>query len=104
MMKSGFARTLLILAALTLALAGPAGAYSGERFAKAAKITMAEAMTIALKTRPGRITDRELEHERGGSGLRYSFDIRANGHAYEVGVDAATGAVLENSSEGKNPD
>jgi uncharacterized membrane protein YkoI len=103
-MKSGFARTLLILAAVTLALAGPAGAYSGERYAKDAKISLAEATTIALKTRPGRITDRELEHERGGSGLRYSFDIKANGHAYEVGVDAATGAVLENSTEGKNPD
>ena len=35
---------------------------------------------IALKARPGTITDEELEKEKGGSGLR--------GHAtYEVGVD-----------------
>jgi uncharacterized membrane protein YkoI len=37
-------------------------------------------------------------------GLRYSFDIKAGSHTYEVGVDAVTGKVLENGSEGKNPD
>jgi uncharacterized membrane protein YkoI len=65
---------------------------------------MAQAETIALKARPGRITDKELEKEGGGSGLRYSFDVKASGVTYEVGVDARTGKVLENAKEGPHPD
>ena len=38
----------------------------------------------------------ELERERGGSGLRYSFDIEVKGKVYEVGIDAVSGRVLEN--------
>ena len=59
---------------------------------------------IALKARPGKITDRELEREKGGSGLRYSFDITSHKTTYEVGVDAQTGMVLENAREGAHPD
>jgi uncharacterized membrane protein YkoI len=46
----------------------------------------------------------ELEKEMGGSGLRYSFDIKAKGVTYEVGVDAADGSVLENTKESAHPD
>jgi hypothetical protein len=53
---------------------------------------------------PGKITDEELERERGGSGLRYSFDIKHSSSTQEVGVDAQTGKVLENKKEGPNPD
>lgn len=91
-------------AALVVALTGPAVGFTGEKYAKDARITLTEAKAIALKARPGRITDSELEHEKGGSGLRYSFDIRSAGKAYEVGVDAKTGAVLENGAEGANSD
>jgi len=45
-----------------------------------------------------------LEKEKGGSGLRYSFDIKSGNVAYEVGIDAQTGKVLENSKEGRHPD
>jgi uncharacterized membrane protein YkoI len=90
---------LLFLAVLTGFVSTSALAYSGEKFAKDAKITMDQALATAQKARPGAITDRELEHERGGSGLRYSFDIKASGHNYEVGVDAMTGVVLENGPE-----
>jgi uncharacterized membrane protein YkoI len=79
-------------------------AYTGEDLASKAKVTMDEASAIAVKARPGKITDRELEREKGGSGLRYSFDVQANGITYEVGVDAVTGQLLENDREGKNPD
>ena len=51
-----------------------------------------------------KITDKELEREKGGSGLRYSFDVFSKGKTYEVGVDAQTGAVLENGREGAHPD
>jgi uncharacterized membrane protein YkoI len=65
---------------------------------------MDRAIQIALKARPGAITAKELEREKGGSGLRFSFDIKSGGRTYEVGVDAADGKVLENGPEGKNPD
>ena len=99
-------RTLRIVALLGAAtfIAGPALAYSGQHLAKDAKITMAQAQTIALKARPGTVTDKELEREHGGSGLRYSFDIKNGTTTFEVGVDAKTGAVLENGPEGSHPD
>jgi hypothetical protein len=92
--------------ALSLALlfACPAFAYTGEKLAKNAKVSIAEARAIAMKAHPGKITDEELEKEKGGSGLRYSFDIKTATGIQEVGVDAKTGAVLENAKEGKNPD
>ena len=65
---------------------------------------MEQATDVALKARPGKITDKELEREKGGSGLRYSFDLLSKGITYEVGVDAQTGAVLENTREGAHAD
>ena len=64
---------------------------------------MSQARQIALKAYPGRIVKEELEHESGGSGLRYSFDLRKGKHWREVGVDAMTGKVLENKAEKANP-
>ncbi len=78
--------------------------FTGREYAKDAKISLDDARRIARKSCPGVIVSEELEHERGGSGLRYSFDIRKHGITYEVGVDAETGAVLENSLEGPRPD
>jgi uncharacterized membrane protein YkoI len=89
---------------LTLLIACPALAYKGEKLVKDAKVSIAEARAIALKVHPGKITDEELERESGGTGLRYSFDIKAGSSTYEVGVDAGTGSVLEDAKEGKNPD
>ena len=99
-------RTTLIAAAGVLFLAGStaASAYSGEQFAREAKVTLKDAREIAIKARPGRITDQELEKESGGSGLRYSFDIKNGARTYEVGVDAKNGKILENKVEGPNPD
>jgi uncharacterized membrane protein YkoI len=91
-------------ASLALLLAYPALAYKGEKLAKEAKVSIAEARAIALKAHPGTITDEELEREAGGTGLRYSFDIKSGTSTQEVGVDARTGRVLENAREGKNPD
>ncbi|MGB6441153.1 MAG: PepSY domain-containing protein, partial [Methyloceanibacter sp.] len=79
-------------------------AYTGEKLAKGAKVSLDQARTIALQTRVGTINDEELEREKGGSGLRYSFDIKSGGAVYEVGVDAGTGKVLENKKEGPHPD
>ncbi len=87
------------------ALAMPAHtAFKGHDLAGHAKVSLAQARATALKARPGMVTDQELEREGGGSGLRYSFDIKSGARTFEVGVDAKTGAVLENGAEGANPD
>ena len=96
----------ILLAAATGALfAGSAFAstsptqYAGHELAGQVKITLVQARATALKARPGRIVDQELEKEGGGSGLRYSFDIVSGGRTIEVGIDAMSGAVLENGAE-----
>lgn len=78
--------------------------YTGQELAKETKVSIEQARSIALKAHPGKITDEELEREKGGSGLRYSFDIRSGKVTQEVGVDAKTGKLLENAPEGPNPD
>jgi uncharacterized membrane protein YkoI len=98
---------LFCSAAILTALVGGAdvvSGYTGEELAKNAKITLSEARIIALKSFPGKITDEELEKEKGGSGLRYSFDIKNAGLTHEVGVDAKTGKLLENRAEGRQTD
>ncbi|MEO8925876.1 MAG: PepSY domain-containing protein [Caulobacteraceae bacterium] len=109
-------RTTLSIAALaaaglvTSALGGSAfampahTAFKGQELASQATVSLTQARQTALKARPGKVTDQELEKEAGGSGLRYSFDIKSGAKTYEVGIDAKTGAVLENGAEGANPD
>jgi uncharacterized membrane protein YkoI len=103
-MKLFNALSILAAASLAPVFVSSAWSYSGDELSKTAKVTMEQATDIALKARPGKITDKELEKEKGGSGLRYSFDVRSKGVTYEVGVDAQTGAVLENGREGAHPD
>ena len=93
-----------LLTASALALCTATMAYAGKELAKEAKVDIQAARDIALKARSGKISDEELEKEKGGSGLRYSFDIKIGSNTYEVGVDAVTGKLLENKREGKNPD
>jgi uncharacterized membrane protein YkoI len=92
-------------AAMTLIMAAfRAMAYTGQEMAKHAKVSISEACAIALKAHPGKITDEELEKEKGGTGLHCSFDIKRGAVTQEVGVDAQTGKVLENKKEGPHPD
>ncbi len=79
-------------------------AYDGSQYAGEAKLTIEQARALALKAYPGTIVEEELEHKRGGSGLRYSFDVRANHLTHEVAVDAKTGKILENSRESESED
>lgn len=87
------------LFAATAMVSLSAQAYSGSEYEKDAKLTLDQARVIALKAYPGTVVDQELEHKHGGSGLRFSFDIRAHHVTHEVGVDAKTGAVLENNKD-----
>lgn len=99
---------ICITAAALLAASGAAAGvpkhFAGAELLPMAKVTLAQARATAVRAHPGVITDQELEKERGGTGLRYSFDIKNNGKTFEVGVDARTGKVLENDAEGSNPD
>ncbi len=97
--------TAVALLAATGASAAPSQhGLKGASLSPTAKVSLAAARASALAARPGVITDQELENESGGTGLRYSFDIKSNGKTFEVGVDARTGKVLENGAEGANPD
>ena len=104
MLKRTAIRHLLKSVALAVVIAGTALAFADEKHLPEAKVTPAQAREIALKAYPGKIISEELEQESGGSGLRYSFVIGNEKAKHEVGVDATTGAVLENSVEGENPD
>ncbi len=98
-------KTRLFLAAAATALTiGPLPVYAAQpSVLKEANITMQRARQIALRTYPGKIMKEELEREGGGSGLRYSFDIRKGKQWREIGVDAITGKILENKAESANP-
>ena len=63
------------------------------------RLSMTQARAIALRAAPGRLISGEYEKE--GGGWRYSFDIQQRGHVQEIGVDANTGRIVENKSEGK---
>ena len=95
---------LAISFAMASTIATIAQAYDGSEYAGEAKLTLAQAEAIAQKAYPGTFVEVELEHKRGGSGLRYSFDIRAHHLTHEVAIDANTGKVLENSRESENED
>ena len=95
---------LLTVTALALFFATDAFALTGEQYLSQATVPPPQARKLALKAYPGKIVTEELEQESGGSGLRYSFVIRHNGAKHEVGIDAKTGKVLENSIEGEHAD
>ncbi|WP_197513059.1 PepSY domain-containing protein [Acidihalobacter aeolianus] len=93
--------TLIGASALSLGSGALYTAYAGEHLADQAKVTMQQARDQAMQVAPGKIRSAELEREHGGSGLRYSFDIQTAHGLREVGVDARSGKLLENSFESR---
>ncbi|MBF6561251.1 MAG: PepSY domain-containing protein [Candidatus Binataceae bacterium] len=87
-----------------LLIASNSFAFTGEKYLSQAKVSLDQARTLALKAYPGKIVAEELEQESGGSGLRYSFVVSHRHAKHEVGIDAKTGDVLENSVESGHPD
>jgi uncharacterized membrane protein YkoI len=89
----------------TYSLIGIAAALAGTASLAAAapppkpEVSMAHAKAMALKLAPGKIISSEYEKE--GGIWRYSFDIQQKGHVQEIGIDARTGKIVENKSEGK---
>lgn len=83
----------LSLAAILLAASLGTSAIAAE----ARKITEEQAREIALKAAPGTVVKAEYEKEDGH--WRYSFDIRQGDRIHEIGVDAFSGKIVEDSYE-----
>jgi len=87
----------LLFGALGIALLGGAmgaQAFTGKQYTKDATVSLEHAREIAVKAVPGKIVDEKLEKGKGGSGLRYSFDILTAHGRQEIWIDAKTGQVL----------
>jgi uncharacterized membrane protein YkoI len=66
-------------------------------FGQTRKINKDQAKAIALKLHPGKVKSAELEKEHGVQ--LYSFDIQTKEGIREVGIDAGSGKVIEDSLE-----
>lgn len=64
------------------------------------RIGMVHARSIALRQHPGHVVRWGLVRDRGG-GERYVFNIRNRTGLYAVGVDAHSGAVVQNFKAGE---
>jgi uncharacterized membrane protein YkoI len=105
MRKRSVVLAACIAVLVSFAASDRAWAYKGEEaLATQAHISLQQARQLALKAFPGEIIDQELEKEPGGSGLRYSFEIRNGKLQHEVGIDAADGKVLENADDSNAED
>ena len=103
-MKFAIARFPIMMTVAGMAIAAGPTMATTHRAVQKAKLSMTQARQIAIKAFPGgKIVKEELEHEGGGSGLRYSFDMKHGKRWQEVGIDAVTGTILENKAEGANP-
>lgn len=95
-------RQFALVIGLVLVAATPALPLKGSQLLPNAKVSLERARHIALAKEHGTIVDQELERESGGSGLRYSFDVKVGHVVREVGVDAVTGRILEDSIDKGN--
>ncbi|HEV7179589.1 MAG TPA: PepSY domain-containing protein [Candidatus Baltobacteraceae bacterium] len=101
-MKTTVLAAIFAAGALTVASAATAMPLTGAQLSAHARVTLKQARAKALGREHGRIVAQELEREGGGSGLRYSFDVKVGNVVHEVGIDAVTGAVVEDSIDSGN--
>lgn len=97
-----------------LPLAGVAAAeVIGERQEDAAEkaelanapkpvVSEAQARAIALGVAKGAVA--KVEYEKEGGIWRWSYDIRENGRIHEIGVDAASGNIVEDNWDSDDHD
>jgi uncharacterized membrane protein YkoI len=84
----------VLLAAGSICVAGTAGPAHP---APVAKLSLDEARAIALTAASGTVVDEEYEEENGA--WRYSFEFTQDGRIHEIGVDATSGTIVEDSWE-----
>lgn len=92
--------SVLSLGALSVAYADD-DIHEMESIAKGlGLITLDEAKTKALAAKPGVVKDADLENRKFGRGWDYEFEIvDADGHEWDVNIDAKTGAVSDTSRD-----
>ena len=86
---------LAAVAALGLATGAAASTKAKAPAKPKPAVSMSQARAIAHKAAPGKII------QTASADGRYVFDIRQKNNVQEVAVDASTGKVVENKSEGK---
>lgn len=71
---------------------------------RSAPVTLDAAVAAALKASPGTVTSVELDGH-GGKAVRWEVDVRGkDGRAHELNVDAKSGAVTVDRSDGDHGD
>jgi len=86
---------LTAVAALGLATGATAATKAKAPAKPKPAVSMSQARAIAHKAAPGRII------KTASADGRYVFDVKQKNNVQEVAVDASTGKVVENKSEGK---
>lgn len=99
-MRSTITVTALVVALSGTALAATSMPLKGASLLPQAKVTLKQARATALAKEHGSIIDQELERENGG--LRFSFDVKVGKVVHEVGVDAVSGKIVEDSIDNGN--
>ena len=61
------------------------------------KISLCEAVELALAKYPGTVVEVELENEHGS--LTYEIEVLIDGHEHEISVDCITGAIVEHEDD-----
>lgn len=85
---------LAAVAALGLATGATAATKAPAKPARP-NVSLSQARAIAHKAAPGRII------KTAAANGRYVFDIQQKKNVQEIAVDASTGKVVENKSEGR---
>ena len=98
-MKHLIASVVLAGSVMTVAV-GATQTLPGSQFLPQTKVSLQQARQTALAKEHGTIVAQELEKENGT--LRYSFDVKIGKVVHEVGVDAVTGKVIEDSIDNGN--
>ena len=101
-MKQVLATAILIASTITTSFAASTAPMplKGSHYLSQAKVSLALARRTALAKEHGAIVDQELEKENGA--LRYSFDIKIGAVVHEVGVDARSCKIVEDSIDNGN--
>lgn len=99
-MKLGLFTFALVISSATAAQAATSLPLKGSSLLPQAKVSLKTARHAAIAKEHGTIVDQELETENGG--LRYSFDVKVGNQIHEVGVDAVTGKIVEDTIDNGN--
>ncbi len=91
-----------VLLSSSAAAASTAPPLKGSELLPQARVSLRAAQKAALAKEHGVVIGQELEKEKQGNGLVYTFDIKLGKVVHEVNVDAKTGAIVEDTIDNGN--